>query len=122
MPTQTRIAVQPIVGPYPSLPVGAGSLDLVFTPVDAINGNYFVANPVTTVGLPDGLGGNILLVSNPAGGSPPTPLTITFMSQPLNGRSGDIVSYSVGLGMTSAFKYSQLVGWADANGFVYFLA
>src|ERR1700675_970919 len=102
----TQIAVQPVAGPYPALPVGAGTLDIVFTAVDAVNGNFFVADPVTNVGLPSGLGGNVLLVSNPAGGSPPNigPLTITFASQPdAAGRGGDIASYSVGLGVTSAF-------------------
>lgn len=113
---QTLVPTQPIVGPYPSLPVGAASLDLVFTAVDAVNGNYFVANGVVA-DLPSGsIGGDILLVLNPTAGA----LTITFASQPLNGRSGDITAYSVGAGVLSAFKYSKLVGWADANSNVFF--
>ena|SRR5579863_1558252 len=113
----TQVPTQAIAGPYPSLPVGLAALDLTLTAVDAVNGNYFTANAVSN--LPQGsIGGDILLVSNPTGGA----LTITFTSQPLNGRSGDITTYSVGAGVHSAFKYSQLAGWADANGNVFFTA
>jgi hypothetical protein len=118
MPTQTLVATQAVQGPYPSLPVTAASLDLVFSAVDAVNGNYFVADPITQNGPQGTIGGDVLLVSNPTG----APLTITFTSQPLNGRSGDITSYSIGAGVTSAFKYSLLAGWADGSNFVYFLA
>jgi hypothetical protein len=117
MPSQTLVTTQAIQGPYPSLPVPATALDLTFTAVDAVNGNYFQADPLAV--FPAGtIGGDILLVSNPTSG----PLTITFTSQPdAQGRSGDIATYTVGAGVTSAFKYSQIVGWADANGYVYFL-
>lgn len=115
---QTQITTQPIVGPYPVVPVAAASLDLAFTAVDAVNGNYFVADPLLLNLAQGSVGGDVLLVDNPTAGA----LTITFTSQPLNGRSGDIASYSVGAGVTSAFKYSQLVGWADVSGNVYFLA
>lgn len=121
MPTQTIIEPQVVQGPYPSLPAGEGSLDLVFTAVDAVNGNYFFADPVSDLSQ-DIIGGYVLLVTNTGEGSPPGPLTITFTSQPINGRSGDITSYSVGVGVTSAFKYSQLAGWADVDNLVYFLA
>jgi hypothetical protein len=119
MPTQTLVATQPVQGPYPSLPVTAASLDLNFSAVDAVNGNYFVADQIAfNNGAQGTIGGDVLLVSNPTGG----PLTISFTSQPLNGRSGDITAYSVGAGVTSAFKFSQLAGWADNSSFVYFLA
>jgi|SRR5271157_2191821 len=117
-PTQTLIATQPVVGPYPSLPVGANSLNLIFTAVDAVNGNYFVAdnNPVTV--RPEGtFGGDVLLVNNPTGGA----LGITFNSQSdAQGRTGDIAAYSVPANTIAAFKYSNLVGWADISGYVYF--
>jgi len=110
----TLIATQAVQGPYPTLPIAPTGLDLAFTAVDAVNGNYFVADQSAA-----GVGnGDILVVNNPTGGA----LTITFTSQPLNGRSGDIATYSVGAGVHSAFKYSQIAGWADANGFVYFTA
>jgi hypothetical protein len=107
----TQILTQAVQGPYPTIPVAATSLDLTFT-------NYFVADAVTA-NLPSGtVGGDELIVHNPTAGA----LTITFTSQPLNGRSGDITSYSVGAGVHSAFKYSQLQGWVDANGNVNFTA
>jgi hypothetical protein len=103
----TQVATQNPVGPYPSLPVGAGSLDLTLTAVDSVNGNYFIADPVSV--LPQGsIGGDTLLVYNPTAGA----LVITFTSQPLNGRSGDIAAYSVGAGVLSAFKFSSFSGWA----------
>jgi hypothetical protein len=113
----TQVVTQNPVGPYPNLPVAALALDIAFVAVDAANGNYFQGdgNPVSV--RPEGtIGGDVLLVSNPTGGA----LTITFTSQPLNGRSGDITIYSVGAGVTSAFKYSNLVGWADGMGKVFF--
>jgi hypothetical protein len=117
MPTQTLIATQSIAGPYPALPVGAAALDLVFTAVDAVNGNYFVADQVQPA-FNGTLGGDIILVFNPTGGA----LTISFTSQPdAAGRKGDITTYSVGAGVISALKLSQLVGWEDVSNFVYFL-
>jgi hypothetical protein len=113
----TLIATQAVQGPYPTNPVTAPTLDLTFTAADVANGNYFVGDSVTT--FPQGsVGGDVLLVTNTDTGAH----TITFTSQPLNGRSADISSYSVGAGVTSAFKYSQLAGWADASGNVYFTA
>jgi hypothetical protein len=123
MPTQTLIATQPIAGPYPSLPVAAASLDLAFTAADAVNGNYFVADQFSYNSAAPGIvplgsiGGDYLLVWNPTGGA----LTFTLTSQPVNGRSGDITSYSVGAGVISAFKFSNLAGWQDGSNNVYFL-
>lgn len=114
----TQVPVQNPVGPYPTLPVAPTSLDIAFTAVDAVNGNFFSANQISVTLPASTAGGDILLVNNPTGGA----LTITFTSQPLNGRSGDITTYSVGAGLTSAFKYSQLVGWQDANNNVFFTA
>jgi hypothetical protein len=114
----TLIATQAVQGPYPTNPVVAPTLDLTFTAADVSNGNYFVGDPVTS-SLPQGsVGGDVLLVTN----TDTAAHTITFTSQPLNGRSYDITSYSVGAGVTSAFKYSQLAGWADVSGNVYFTA
>lgn len=113
----TQVNTQNPVGPYP-FSVAPGALDLVFTAVDNANGNYFQGDndPVTV--RPEGTyGGDILLVNNPTVGA----LTITFTSQPdAQGRSGDIAAYSVGAGVTAAFKYSNFVGWADNNGKVFF--
>jgi|SRR5271157_2975970 len=114
----TPVPTQAVQGPYPTIPVAPASLDLTFTAVDAVNGNYFTADQVGLTVQQGSIGGDVLLVTNPTAGA----LTITFTSQPLNGRSGDIASYSVGAGVTSAFKYSQLQGWADATNSVFFTA
>lgn len=111
----TLIATTAVPGPYPTLPIAPLSLDLAFTAADPVNGNYFVADPVTS--LPVGnLGGDILLVWNTVG----TPAAFSLSSQPdAAGRVGDIASYTIAPNTVSAFKYSSLVGWADATGNIY---
>ena len=65
-----------------------------------------ISNPVT-VRTEGTYGGDILLVSNPTGGA----LDHHFhLAARRNGRVGDITAYSVGAGVTSAFKYSNLLG------------
>jgi len=125
MPTQTPIATQPIAGPYPAtLPVPAASLDLVFTAADPVNGNYFTADQFSYISAAAGInpqgsiGGDYILLWNQAG----APATVTITSQPLNGRSGDIVSYSIAANTISAFKFSELKGWQDNLANVYLLA
>jgi hypothetical protein len=125
MPTQTQVTTQPIAGPYPAtLPVPATSLDLVFTAADPVNGNYFTADQFSyqsqAAGIsPQGsIGGDYILLWNQGG----APATVTITSQPLNGRSGDIVSYSIAANTISAFKFSSLAGWQDNLANVYLLA
>jgi hypothetical protein len=129
MPTQTQIATQPIAGPYPALPVGAGSLDLVFTAADPVNGNYFVADQFSYNSSAPGIvpagsiGGDYILVWN----TDTNPHNFGLASVPVNGRSGDVgggltPSYVVGAGVVSAFKLSQLAGWQDAFSNVLFKA
>jgi hypothetical protein len=122
MPTQTLIATQPIVGPYPSLPVAPASLDLVFTAADPVNGNYFVADQFSYISAAPGnlplgsIGGDYILVWNQAG----APATVTFTSQPdAQGRTGDITTYSVAANTISALKLSNLTGWQDGTHNVY---
>jgi hypothetical protein len=118
MPSQTLVPTQAVQGPYPSLPVAATSLDITLQAVDPTNGNYFVADPILNTFSSGSIGGDLLIVYN----TTDSPATITFTSQPdAQGRSGDIASYTVGAGVLSAFEYSQLVGWTDVNGYVYFL-
>src|SRR5208282_2358985 len=125
MPTQTQVTTQPVAGPYPAtLPVPATSLDLVFTAADPVNGNYFAADQFSYISTAPGIspqgsiGGDVLLIWNQAG----SPATVTITSQPLNGRSGDIVSYSVAANTISAFKFSDLAGWQDNLANVYLQA
>jgi hypothetical protein len=114
----TPIITQPMVGPYPTLPLAPASLDLTFTSADNVNGNSFTADPLVTV-VPQGtitgstVGGNLILVWN----TDTNPHNITITSQPdAAGRSGDIATYTVGAGVHSAFKLSQVLGWADGFG------
>jgi hypothetical protein len=118
----TQIATQPIVGPYPALPVAPASLDLVFTAADPVNGNYFTADQFSYIAsypgaAPQGsIGGDYILVWNQTG----APATVTFTSQPdAQGRTGDITTYSVAANTISALKLSALSGWQDGTNKVF---
>jgi len=102
----TEITVQPVVGPYPAVPVAAASLDLACVAAD-VTGNFFTADQIAVTVGSGSVGGDILLVWN----TDTNPHNLSISSQPLNGRSGDITSYAVGAGVISAFKFSQLAGW-----------
>jgi len=112
MSTPTLVSTQSAAGPYPVLPVLANSLDLVWTAADVVNGNYFPAADVISLGPGrKAAGGNILLVWN----TDAAPHNLTLTSQPdLAGRMGDVAAYVVGPGAISAFDFSQLAGWADS--------
>jgi|ERR1700687_1849868 len=99
---RTNIAAQSFLGSYPTLPMTAGSADLVFTAVDTVNGDSTaLIDSKTTV-----------LVYN----SDVAARTVTFTSAPdtLN-RAGDITAYSVGAGKVSAFGPFKTVGWAHTG-------
>jgi|HubBroStandDraft_1064217.scaffolds.fasta_scaffold420241_1 hypothetical protein len=124
MPTQTQITTQPVLGPFPTQPVTPGSLNLVFTPVDTVNGNYFAADPFSYFSqapgnFPQGsIGGDVLLVWNNTGGS----VAFTLTSQTDSaGRSADgsLAPYQIAANTIMAFKFSSFNGWADGSGFVY---
>lgn len=109
----TAITTQAIAGPFPTLPVAATSLDLVWTAGDPANGNEFAADNLVTSGPQGSIGGDILLAWN----TDTNPHNLTLQSQPdAQGRSGDITNYQVGAGVISAFKYSEFTGWSDVNG------
>jgi len=96
-------AVNAIVGPYPaSLPVSAGALDVTMTAADASNGNSFVTT-----------GTEILLIQN----TDSSAHTVTISSAPINGRTGDITTYSVPANSIAAFSFrGGLQGWQQTNG------
>lgn len=103
-----RTALVPVkpLGPYPvpSQPV-ATSLDFAFAASDSANGNQFPAS-----------GNDLLLVQNTNAGAQ----TFTVRSAPdPQGRSVDIATYSVGIGLFSVFKLSQQVGWVQPDGNIY---
>jgi hypothetical protein len=94
------------LGPYPSLPVAALSLDLAFQASDATNGNQFAL----------GAGKYLLLARNTAGGAG----TITLTSAPDTfKRTGDITTYSIAAGKQIAFALDQQAGWIQSDGNFY---
>jgi len=81
-------------------------------PASVVNGNFFTTGSMAA-------GGNILFVWNTDVSSH----NFTITSQPdAHGRSGDIATYAIGAGVISAFKLSQIAGWADNSGRVFVTA
>jgi|SRR5665213_3128779 len=101
--SQTNIATQTPVGPYPAGgAVAALGLDLVWTAADASNGNKF---PFT--------GKEVLLVQNTDTGSQTVTLTSVADSR---GRSDDVTAYAVAAGVISAFNFrGGAEGWQQPS-------
>ena len=99
------LAKQTPVGPYPTLPVAANSLDIAFTAADVTNKEQFVAD-----------GKNLVLVRNTHATNAGT---VTFTSAPdTQGRSGDITTYSLGAGEVMAFLFKR-PGWMQSDLNIY---
>ena len=95
-------------GNSPSLPLGAGSVTATFAAADVGNMNQF---------LP---GGEDLLIAYNSGASPYT-VTITSAPDQMN-RTGDITTYSLAAGDIAVFGPFKLMGWVQADGYVYLQA
>jgi len=105
--SQTALpATNAIVGPYPAaLPVSAGALAVTMTAADASNGNSFVLT-----------GSEILLIQN----TDSSAHTVTISSVAINGRTGDITTYSVAANSIAAFSFRGGVsGWQQTDGTVH---
>lgn len=103
--TLTRTAP---LGPYPSLPPAADSMDLILTAADITNNNQIL------------LDGPILLIAQNTGASV---RTITISSAPDGQkRTGDIAAYSIGAGEYFCMKIDQTSGWVQADGYLYLQA
>jgi hypothetical protein len=87
----------------------ADSADVTFTAADTVNLNQFRAT------------GNNLVIARNTGGSA---YTVTITSTPVNGRSGDIATYSIGAGETAVFGpfLGNQNGWTQSDGYVYLQA
>ena len=96
-----------LLGAFPTLPITADTADVVLSAADVGNMNYAVH------------GGRDILFAFNSGGSP---YTVTITSAPLNGRSGDITTYSIGAGEIAAFGPFTEQGWKQADGSLYFQA
>lgn len=100
MPRTPQPIIAPL-GPFPTLPVSALALDFVFTAADDVNLDDFIFT-----------GRELILINNTTGGA----LTITLTSAPdPQGRSSDIVAYSVGAGLFSMFWAGSLIGWQQTD-------
>jgi ABC-type nitrate/sulfonate/bicarbonate transport system substrate-binding protein len=99
------IPIKPL-GPYPVPQApAAAALDFAFAASDNVNGNQFPAS-----------GNDLLLVQNTNAAAQ----TFTITSAPdAQGRTADIATYSVGIGVFSTFKLSSQVGWIQPDGNIY---
>lgn len=92
-------------GSYPSLPIGAGTADVVMTAADVANKNQFPA------------GGNDLVIAQNTGGSAYT-VTITSVVDAF-GRTGDIAAYSLDAGDVVVLGPLKREGWVQTDGNIY---
>ena len=98
-----QIPVIAPLGPYPTLPVSALALNFVFTTADSVNFDQF-----------NFTGRELIIIRNSTGGA----LTVTLESiaDDLR-RTGDITTYTVGIGLFSCFWVGALPGWNQAGQF-----
>jgi hypothetical protein len=98
----TQIFTQAMDGPYVSLPVTGGDLDITWTAADTVNGNYFQY---------DAAAGDIILVWN----TDTATHTWTLTSNPDSPflRTGDIANYSVAAGVISVYNLNESLGWIN---------
>ena len=107
-----RLALTPVQMPahYPALQPAANSLDVAFTPAgaDFADGAGF---PLT--------GKEIVIVHN-ANAAAKT-VTVTSVIDAFK-RTGDITTYSIGIGEYAVLPQFQLAGWQQADGKLYLAA
>jgi hypothetical protein len=107
-----RLALTPqtLLGSYPALPLTANAADVTFTAAGAsfADGAGF---PLT--------GGEILLAKNANAGA--QTVTITSVADELK-RTGDITTYSIGIGEIAVFGPFDIKGWRQSDGKLYIAA
>ena len=91
-------------GPFPSLPVSAGGLDVTMAAADVANKNQFLPS------------GKDLLIAQNSGASAYT-ITVTSAAD-RQGRTGDVTTYSIAAGGIAAFVVGS-DGWVQTDGYVY---
>jgi hypothetical protein len=87
----------------------ANAADVTLTAADTTDFNQFRAS------------GNNLVIAQNTGG---VAYTVTITSAPINGRTGDIATYSIGAGEIAVFGpfLGNQNGWTQSDGFVYLQA
>lgn len=106
-----RLALTPqnAPGSFPALPLAANAADFVFTPAGAqfVDGFSF---PWT--------GRELLLVQNANAGA--QTVTLNSVADRRRHRSGDITTYSVGIGEFAVFgPFEEADGWRQSDGKIY---
>jgi hypothetical protein len=101
---RTTLTKTTVKGPFPTLPVAAGGLDVVMTAADVANKNQFVPS------------GNDLVIMQNSGASP---YTVTLTSAPdAQNRTGDVTTYSLDPNDVCTFLVKGN-GWVQGDGNVY---
>ena len=87
----------------------ANAADLTLTAADTVNLNQFRAT-----------GNNLVIAQNTNAGAQ----TVTITSAPINGRTGDITTYSIGAGEIAVFGpfLGNQNGWTQSDGYIYLQA
>ncbi len=106
---RTAIAAQPAPGGYPTLPVGANSLDLAMTAADVGNKNQ---TPHT---------GRELLIAQNTDPTNPYTFTVTSVADDKK-RTGDVGPYTLQAGELAFFGPVPVDGWRQADGNLQFEA
>lgn len=103
MPRVTLTKQVPL-GPYPTLPVGAGTMTLTETAADATNKEQFVPS------------GDDLIIAHNIGASART-ISFTSVADEQK-RTGDVTAYSIAAGGIAVFRMKK-PGWLQTDGKIY---
>jgi hypothetical protein len=93
------------VGPYPTLPVSALALNIAFTTADSVNFDQF-----------NFTGRELIIIRNSTAGA--LTFTLESIADDLK-RTGDITTYTLGVGLFAAFWAGSLPGWNNAGQFFF---
>jgi hypothetical protein len=104
---RTTIAATVVQGPYVALPAAANSLDVTATAADVANKNQ---TPLT--------GKETVIARNTGAGA--RTVTFTSVADARLKRSGDVGPYTMQAGEMMAFDFSDLEGWRQPDGNLYF--
>lgn len=103
---RTVLTAKTALGSYPSLPISADAADLAWTASDNASGNQVACT-----------GNDLVLVHNTSGASART-VTVTSVADGQK-RTGDITTYSVGIGEYAVLGPFKAEGWMQTGGVLY---
>lgn len=108
---RTAIAATSILtplGPYPTIPVTALAMDLVWQAADPSNFNQFALGT-----------GKWLILARNVHASIGYTVTFTSVADVPFKRTGDITTYALAFGVQLAFMVDQQAGWIQTDGMFY---